>query len=110
MASAHLELAHAIHLNADPSDPLNTGQTLHSVHFPNLNLSCYAVKFSEARKHAELSLSIMGRHLPTQHPLLASSKHNLALILWSIAAYSQVELVTSNILNSDHTVCRTRLR
>ena len=68
----------------------------------------YAAKLGEARKHAELSLSILGRHLPAQHLQLAFSKSMLAVILVNVD--SEVELVTSNILNSDHTVCRTRLR
>lgn len=70
----------------------------------------YAAKLGEARRHAELSLSIMGRHLPAQHLQLAFSKSMLAVILVNIVNDSAVELVTSNILNSDHTVCRTRLR
>ena len=69
-----------------------------------------AAKSSEARKHAELSLSILGRHLPAQHLLLASSKNILGGILGVIAIDSQVGLMTSNILNSDRTACRTRLQ
>ena len=57
----------------------------------------------------ELSLSILGRHLPAQHLLLAFSKNDLAIILDNIAYNSQVGLMTSNILNSDRTACRTRL-
>ena len=110
MAIAHKELGMLIWHDTDLSDPLSTGQTLQSLHFPNLNLLCYAVKLSEARKHAELSLSILGRHLPAQHFLLAFSKNILALILEEIADISQVGLVTSNILNSDRTACRTRLQ
>ena len=110
MAIVRKEIGMLIWRNTDRADPLSTGQTLQSLHFPNLNLLCYAVKLSEARKHAELSLSILGRHLPAQHFLLAFSKNILALILEEIADISQVGLVTSNILNSDRTACRTRLQ
>lgn len=41
--------------------------------------------FSEAKRHAEKSLSIMGKHLPADHLFLASSKRVLALILEEIA-------------------------
>merc|ERR1719232_2571595 len=41
--------------------------------------------FSEAKRHAEKSLSIMGKHLPSDHLFLASSKRVLALILEEIA-------------------------
>jgi len=46
-------------------------------------------KFNEARKHAETSLSILTRHLPKDHLLLASSKRVLALILEEIAIDNQ---------------------
>ena len=93
---------------------MNTALVRHcpvnSLHVSNPKLLFLAGKFSEARKHAELSLSILGRHLPAQHLLLASSKRVLALILEEIAIDSQVELLTRNILNSDCTACRARLR
>jgi len=41
--------------------------------------------FDEAKRHAEKSLSIMGKHLPPDHLFLASSKRVLALILEEIA-------------------------
>ena len=111
MARSHQSLAFAtLDLSRDLFDNLRTGEIRHSLHFLLLNLLCFAVKLNEARKHAELSLSILGRHLPSQHLLLASSKEALANILEFIANDSQVEFVTSNILNSDHTACRTRLQ
>jgi len=42
-------------------------------------------KFTDARRHAEKSLSIMGKHLAQDHLFLASSKRVLALILEEIA-------------------------
>jgi len=42
-------------------------------------------KFSDAKRHAETSLSIMGKYLPSDHLFLASSKRVLALILEEIA-------------------------
>ena len=45
----------------------------------------FSGNFSEAKRHAEKSLSIMGKHLPSDHLFLASSKRVLALILEEIA-------------------------
>lgn len=76
VATAHEDLAYATYVNE-----YSTG------------------KFSEARKHAELSLSILGRHLPAQHLLLASSKRVLALILEEIAIDSQGQTAEKSLLS-----------
>merc|ERR1719158_2325117 len=46
-------------------------------------------RFNDARIHAETSLTILSRHLPKDHLLLASSKRVLALILEEIAIDNQ---------------------
>jgi len=46
-------------------------------------------RFNDARLHAETSLTILSRHLPKDHLLLASSKRVLALILEEIAIDNQ---------------------
>ena len=55
-------------------------------------------KFTDARRHAEKSLSIMTNHLPKDHLFLASSKRVLALILEEIAIDSQGNNVENSLL------------
>lgn len=55
-------------------------------------------KFSDARKHAETSLAILSRHLPSDHLLLASSKRVLALILEEIAIDNQGQTTEKSLL------------
>jgi len=55
-------------------------------------------KFSDARTHAEMSLGILSRHLPSDHLLLASSKRVLALILEEIAIDNQGQATEKSLL------------
>jgi len=55
-------------------------------------------KFNGARRHAEKSLAIMGKHLPADHLFLASSKRVLALILEEIAIDNQGQKVEKTLL------------
>jgi len=55
-------------------------------------------KFGDARKHAHASLTILTRHLPKSHLLLASSKRVLALILEEIAIDNQDRAVEKQLL------------
>ena len=56
-------------------------------------------RFSDARNHAETSLRILGKHLPVDHLLLASSKRVLALILEEIAIDSHGQTGEKSLLN-----------
>ena len=53
--------------------------------------SCRA--FSDARRHAEKSLSIMERHLPANHLYVAFSKRVLALVLLEVAISPKDEIL-----------------
>ena len=65
----------------------------------NTTYLLFTGKFSAARNHAETSLKILGKHLPSDHLSLASSKRVLALILEEIAIDSQGEAGEKSLLN-----------
>ena len=79
VALAHEDLAYATYVNEYSSGWCFPEKiSIESI----INISG---KFSDAKRHAETSLSIMGKYLPSDHLFLASSKRVLALILEEIA-------------------------
>ena len=66
---------------------VSTVQVMHLLELDvcSINPLLQSGKFDDARRHAESSLEILCKHLPSEHLFLASSKRVLALILEEIA-------------------------